>query len=212
MSDSKNNSKEVVKNQKGYTDEEQAMIDHLRDRLSSKPLKFRANDKTKLLEPEGDPLLAVPKMLAAFGTTDLELYKFLLDQVVQTFRTFQTSEGVCESSKMAEFCNHAMAILHGIRPMDEIEGLLAVQMIGVHNMAMNAMRLAMISGQYPDSIERNTNRATKLLRTFAAQMEALKKYRSGGQQKMIVEHVHVNKGGQAIVGSITKEGGHEEKK
>ena len=45
------------------------------------------------------------------------------------------------------------------------------------------------------------------MRTFAAQMETLKRYRSGGQQKVIVEHVHVNKGGQAIVGAVNQGGG-----
>ena len=100
-----------------------------------------------------------------------------------------------------------MAILQGIKPQDVIEGMLAVQMIGVHNMAMEAMRLVMISDQHPEAKDRNTNRATKLLRTFAAQMEALKKYRTGGQQKMIVEHVHVHQGGQAIVGSVSQGGG-----
>jgi hypothetical protein len=31
------------------------------------------------------------------------------------------------------------------------------------------------------------NQATKLLRTYVAQMEALNKYRRGGEQKMVVE-------------------------
>jgi hypothetical protein len=35
-----------------------------------------------------------------------------------------------------------------------------------------------------------------------AQVEALKRYRTGGQQKVTVEHVHIHAGGQAIVGSI----------
>ena len=43
-----------------------------------------------------------------------------------------------------------------------------------------------------------------MLRTFTAQMEALKKYRTGGEQKMTVEHVHVNEGGQAIVGTVNQ--------
>jgi hypothetical protein len=43
----------------------------------------------------------------------------------------------------------------------------------------------------------------KLARTFAAQVEALKRYRSGGQQKMTVQHAHVAEGGQAIVGNVT---------
>ena len=38
------------------------------------------------------------------------------------------------------------------------------------------------------------------------QMEALKRYRTGGQQKVTVEHVTVNEDGQAIVGSVTQGG------
>ncbi len=47
----------------------------------------------------------------------------------------------------------------------------------------------------------------KLLRTFAAQVEALQRHRGKGQQKVTVEHVHVHAGGQAIVGSVTPVGG-----
>jgi hypothetical protein len=51
--------------------------------------------------------------------------------------------------------------------------------------------------QQCDSAERALN---KLARTF--KIEALKRYRSGGEQKVTVEHVHVHKGGQAIVGYV----------
>jgi hypothetical protein len=40
--------------------------------------------------------------------------------------------------------------------------------------------------------------ATKLARTFAAEMEVLKRYRSGGKQKVTVQHV-VEKRGRSIV-------------
>jgi len=53
----------------------------------------------------------------------------------------------------------------------------------------------------------NGNLAVKLLRTFAAQTEALQRYRAKGQQKVTVEHVHVHTGGQAIVGSVSQSGG-----
>ena len=53
----------------------------------------------------------------------------------------------------------------------------------------------------------NGNLAVKLLRTFAAQTEALQRYRGKGQQKVTVEHVHVHTGGQAIVGSVSQSGG-----
>ena len=90
---------------------------------------------------------------------------------------------------------------------DEIEGMLAVQMIGVHNVAMAAIRRGMLKDQTFVGIQANADRATKMLRTFVAQMEALKKYRTGGQQKMIVEHVNVSEGGQAIVGTVNQGGG-----
>jgi len=46
--------------------------------------------------------------------------------------------------------------------------------------------------------------AAKLMRTFANQTEALGRYRGKGEQKMTVEHVHVYKGGQAIVGQVSQ--------
>jgi len=89
--------------------------------------------------------------------------------------------------------------------------MLAVQMIAVHNAAMEAMKRAMIEGQTVEGRESNINYATKMLRTFAAQMEALKRYRTGGQQKVIVEHVYVTAGGQAIVGVVNRGEGNSEK-
>jgi hypothetical protein len=53
-------------------------------------------------------------------------------------------------------------------------------------------------------VEVNVNRATKLMRTFASQVEALCRYRGKGEQKMVVEHVNVHKGGQAIVGPVNQ--------
>jgi hypothetical protein len=35
-------------------------------------------------------------------------------------------------------------------------------------------------------------------------MEALKRYRTGGEQKVTVQHVSVSDGGQAIVGNVTQ--------
>jgi hypothetical protein len=46
----------------------------------------------------------------------------------------------------------------------------------------------------------------KLARTFPAQVEALKKYRASGDQTIKVQHVTVNEGGQAIVGTVNHGG------
>ena len=52
-----------------------------------------------------------------------------------------------------------------------------------------------------DSAERAFN---KLARTYTTQMETLKRYRTGGEQKVTVQHVSVQEGGQAIVGNVTQ--------
>ena len=51
-----------------------------------------------------------------------------------------------------------------------------------------------------DSAERAFN---KLARTFTAQVEALRRHRKGGEQRVTVEHVTVIEGGQAIVGDVS---------
>jgi hypothetical protein len=43
----------------------------------------------------------------------------------------------------------------------------------------------------------------KTARTFTIQLEAFKRYRSKGEQKVLVQHVNVSEGGQAIGGDNT---------
>jgi hypothetical protein len=66
----------------------------------------------------------------------------------------------------------------------------------------------MLAGVAPrDRVEAMLDGLNKLMRTFTNQMETLKRYRSGAQQTVKVEHVHVHEGGQAIVGNIETGGG-----
>jgi hypothetical protein len=76
-------------------------------------------------------------------------------------------------------------------------------MAAIHMATMTlARRLAHVDNiPQQDAAERAFN---KLARTFATQMEALKRYRTGGEQKVTVQHVSVSEGGQAIVGNVTQ--------
>ena len=93
--------------------------------------------------------------------------------------------------------------MSGIAPKDQIEGMLAAQMIATHHAAMNCFRIAAKS-EMIDNMNIAFNSANKLARTYAMQMEALNRYRGKGQQKITVEHVSINSGGQAIIGNVTK--------
>lgn len=87
--------------------------------------------------------------------------------------------------------NFLLSVIKGAEPRDQLETMLLAQMGAVHMATMTlARRLAhteTITQQ--DSAERAFN---KLARTFTTQMETLKRYRSGGEQRVVVQHQHVN--------------------
>jgi hypothetical protein len=96
--------------------------------------------------------------------------------------------------------NFMLAVVKGV-VKDQVEAILAAQMAAVHNATMTFARRRAHVETIPqqESAERAFN---KLARTFASQVEALRRYRTGGEQKVLVKHVTVNEGGQAIVGNV----------
>jgi hypothetical protein len=103
--------------------------------------------------------------------------------------------------------NATIAAMMGVAPKDELEGMMAAQLLAAHNAAMECYRRAMIGEQTFEGRKENLNQANKLSRTYANLLEALNRHRGKGQQKMTVEHVHVHAGGQAVVGNVEVPGG-----
>jgi hypothetical protein len=101
----------------------------------------------------------------------------------------------------------ALAGLIGIGPKDELEGMMAAQLIAAHSAAMECYRRAMLGEQTFEGRQQSLTQANKLSRTFAVLLEALNRHRGKGQQKVTVEHVHVHSGGQAVVGMVEAPGG-----
>jgi hypothetical protein len=80
--------------------------------------------------------------------------------------------------------NSLLAALHGIHPQDEVESMLAAQMVATHLAAMDCLKRAQLA--WHTFTGHGMRRAIKLSRTFAVQMEALKRYRSKGEQRVVV--------------------------
>ena len=99
--------------------------------------------------------------------------------------------------------NFMVSFINGIEPRDQVESTLAAQMATVHMAMMKSMQDLPLTQNLlqQDAVERAIN---KFARTFIAQVEALKRYRSGGEQKVTVHHVSVSEGGQAILGNVTQ--------
>ena len=92
--------------------------------------------------------------------------------------------------------------LMSLKPRDEIEGMVLAQMIAIHETTMESFRRVWLGEQRPRLRQDYLNQACKLSRTYARLLDALNKHRGKGQQKMIVEHVNVEAGGQAVVGNV----------
>lgn len=123
------------------------------------------------------------RAMNAFGTTSAELAERLMSQIINTTHLASATEPVSP-----ENLNAALAAVTGIAPQDEAEAMLAAQMVGVHWLAMDLLRKA----NDPALLNDAGNMAVKLLRTYTMQLEGLKRYRSAGEQRVVVQHQHVN--------------------
>ena len=94
------------------------------------------------------------------------------------------------------------AALKEMQPQDAIEGMIVTQMVALHNQMMFYMRKSLENTGFDMAVDLNINRFTKLNRHFLNCLHSLIKYRNRGQQKVVVENVHVNEGGRAIVGAL----------
>ena len=143
------------------------------------------------------PEAAALMLMADMGTMDPAFHSGITGQIA---RIGAHGAKVDEANS-----NFLLSVVRAVQPRDELETMLAVQMGAIHAATMMMARRFNHVETIPqqDAAERALN---KLARTYAGQMEALKRYRTGGQQRVIVEHVTVNAGGQAIVGAVTRGG------
>lgn len=131
--------------------------------------------------------------MEAIGTSDYDFVLGLLRQL----GCVSTHNGKVSESEL----NFILSVIKDIKPNDQLEAMLTAQMAAVHIMMMRIMPGFASAEALPqqDLVDRAVN---KLARTFTTQLEALKRYRIGGEQKVTVQHVSVSEGGQAIVGNV----------
>ena len=201
----KKNRKEKIRDlAKSYepTPHERAALEAYRIQEEESPLAPRLrvteNDGATTICPDHpEPSVGNVLLMDALGTRDWDFLEGFLTQLAAA-----GSKGGKVDGRMLNFM---LSVVKGVKPRDQVEAMLAAQMAAVHTAMMTfAWRLAHVKTiPQQDSAERAFN---KLGRTFAAQVEALKRYRSRGDQTVRVEHVTVNEGGQAIVGNVSHGG------
>jgi hypothetical protein len=146
--------------------------------------------KTEVDHP--DSIIGMIALMRALGTTDFDFYSGLINQLLNSSKEKEARESGT---------NFMLSVIKGIEPRDQVEAMLASQMAAVQ-MALMTFARRMAHVETIPQQDSASNAFNKLARTFASHVEALKRYRSGGEQKMTVQHVHVAEGGQAIVGNV----------
>ena len=147
--------------------------------------------------PDGDSKNWWKRLNKALGTTSSDFVNASLLQLQAAARS--------PFGNVSEMhIDAALAMIEAAAPKDEIEGALAVQIACTHMATMSI--LANLDGRLGTERRIATfgSAAARLLRAFATQVEVLRRLRNGGQQFVRVEHVHVNDGGQAVIGNVKK--------
>src|SRR5262245_1917527 len=85
--------------------------------------------------------------------------------------------------------------------------MIAAQMLACHDAAMDCYASALNNAKSPGLRREHLTQAGKLSRTFAMLLDALNRHRGKGQQRIVVEHVHIHPGAQAVVGIVDVPGG-----
>ena len=135
------------------------------------------------------------QLKAAFGTKSDDFVQVALHQL--QFAARMPGEGTSELA-----INAAIAMIAADPPADEGDAALALQAATLHMVAMAVM--SRIGGAHggPLRLPGLASATAKLIRAYCTTIETRRRLRHGGEQKIIVKHVTVNEGGQAIVGSI----------
>lgn len=98
--------------------------------------------------------------------------------------------------------NAALAFIDGAQPRSEPECALVVQMACTHTAAMAV--LGRLGGGHGGDrhVTAMATAASRLLRSYSSQMEALRRLRVGATQTIRIERVEVKEGGQAVIGIV----------
>jgi hypothetical protein len=138
-------------------------------------------------------------LMRMLGTTDRNFAKGLYGQLISA-----SGRGIDKLD--GDGLLFVLGTIKATKPRDELEAMQISQMAAVHA-AMMKVAGDLARAEYLPERDSATRALNQLARTYTAQLDALKRYRSGAEQTVTVQNVSVSEGGQAIVGNVTQAAG-----
>jgi hypothetical protein len=152
-------------------------------------------DHARPYPPDGQSREWWERLKNAFGTSSSAFVEASLHQLIAAARL--PGSGISEIA-----VNASLALIEGAKPQDEVECALVIQMACTHSATMAVFK-RLGGGHGSDrSVAAMASAAARLSRAYATEVEVLRRLRNGGSQFVRVEHVHVNDGGQAVIGNV----------
>ena len=155
---------------------------------------------SKAYPPDGQGKVWWARLMQALGTSSSDFVNASLFQLQKAAQL--PCGGISEVA-----INAALAMIEAAEPQNEIEGALAVQMACTHTAAISILARFGGSGGSERRVAALASAASRLLRAYSGQVESLRRLHHGSDQHVRVEHVHVNEGGQTVIGNIRTQGG-----
>jgi hypothetical protein len=130
-------------------------------------------------------------LMRMLGTTDRDFAKGLFGQLLSA-----SGRGIDKFDRDGLF--FVLGTIKATKPRDELEAMQIAQMAAVHAAMMKVAGDLARAEDLPER-ESATRALNQLARTYTAQLEAFKRYRSGAEQTVTVQKVSVSEGWQAVV-------------
>ena len=158
-------------------------------RISEHAPRMKVGEATDLAPDHPEPAVGQVLLMAALGTADHDFYGGLVRQLGEA----------CAQGDTVDECalNFMLSVVKGIKPRDQVEAMLAAQMAAVHMATLACARRLAHAEAPSDGAERALNR---LSRTYVAQMDALARYRAGGEHDASMPELSASESGEAIFG------------
>ena len=149
------------------------------------------------IEMNDDPDYRYAELMQVLGTSDERIVRGLLSQIVNATMYVRYSD--------LDALNFVVAFIKDGKPRSSTQALLLAQTAVTHWLMMETARhFANAEG----ALERESSARLYCMaaRTFTNQVDTLRRLQTGGEQRVIVQHVSVNEGGQAaVVGHVTQQ-------
>lgn len=120
-----------------------------------------------------------------------------------TASEYRLDLAACVGGRVAEL---AVDAAESAQAANSLEKMLCHQMAAAHCAAMKLTARSLDSSLPPVEMARLTNAAARMMQVYQEALLTLQRIRTGGKQTVVVQHVQVSDGGQAVIAGNMKSG------